>query len=247
MAFCPSCGQQLAGDSSACSNCGTKSESGLAVAEAPESWKVILSDRGIVFAESESGYAVYDQTVTFGRWPKTSEGHRFATESFGAHAQSAAHGIAYEAAGYQDPIRLGLPTDPVLKSTTYASPMSYVGSTRRIAAWAKGVAQRNSGLAAVAWTAAILAMLLMWSVVTMWYFITFGLFGILMIPWRLIRRSQRKSQHIQRTTLATQQAMLQQQQAMLQQHAMMQQQVSQQHAQPLLAPSSSPPEQLPPG
>ena len=38
----------------------------------------------------------------------------------------------------------------------------------------------------------------------------FGLFGLLMIPWRLIRRSQRKNLHVQQTSLATQQAMLQQ-------------------------------------
>jgi hypothetical protein len=97
-----------------------------------------------------------------------------------------------------------------MKAQTYASPMSYVGSTRRIMAWAKKAGVRNAGLAVLVWVVAIFSMLLMWSFLLFWYLFIFGLFGIFVFPFRAIRRSQRKSQHIQRQTLATQQAMFQQ-------------------------------------
>jgi hypothetical protein len=60
------------------------------------------------------------------------------------------------------------------------------------------------------WTAAALALIIMWSVLAVWYFIIFFLFGIFVIPCRLMRRSQRKNLHVQTTALATQQAMFQQ-------------------------------------
>ena len=137
-------------------------------------------------------------------------GYRYATETYQAHAQSLAHGIAYTATGYQDPARLGLPTEAAIKSTTYASPMSYIGSTRRILAWAKKTSERSPSMMVVVWVAAAFAFLFMWSFLVIWYFIVFVLFGIFMIPYRLVRRSQRKALHVQQTTLATQQAMLQQ-------------------------------------
>ena len=155
-----------------------------------------------------------------------------------------AHGIAYSATGYQDPERLGLPTEPVMKSQTYASPMSYVGSTRRIVAWAKEAEARNGGLAVLVWSLAILAMLCMWSFLLFWYFIAFGFFGVFVFPFRLMRRSQRKSHHVQRQTLATQQAMFQQQQAMFQQMAHQQATMRQAPAAPPLQPPAPP--QVPP-
>jgi len=176
----------------------------------PKAWKVLASNAGVALSQSEQEYAVYNQNSFLGTWPLTEEGYRYAVQTYEAHQQSPAHGVAYTATGYQDPERLGLPTDPVMKSKTYAAPMSYVGSTRRIVAWASKLAKRSPAYAVLGWTAGVMAMLFMWSFLLVWYFIVFVLFGLLMIPWRLIRRSQRKNLHVQQTSLATQQAMLQQ-------------------------------------
>ncbi len=138
------------------------------------------------------------------------------------HSQSLLHGLAYTGAGYQDPDRLGLPTTPVLKSQTYAAPLSFIGSFRRIAAWASKFAKRSPARAALGWTLGVIAIVLTWAFVACWYLVVFGLFGIFVIPYRLVRRSSRKTRHIQETALATQQAMLQQQQVLLQQLAQQQ-------------------------
>jgi Flp pilus assembly protein TadB len=52
----------------------------------------------------------------------------------------------------------------------------------------------------------------MYVLVTVWYFIVLGLFGILTFPWRLHRRSQRRTQHLAEAQLAAAQALLIQQQ-----------------------------------
>ena len=183
----------------------------------PVTWAPITTTGPLVLAQSEYEYAVYDQQHTYGRWPKTEEGYRFATETYSAHAQSLAHGVAYTATGYQDPARLGLPTDPAIKSQTYSAPFSLIGSARRIGGWAAKTGQRSPGYSVLAWVLASIAILVAWAFVLVWYSIIFGLFGIFVIPYRLIRRSQRKSLHVQRTTLATQQAMYQQMTTMQQQ------------------------------
>jgi membrane glycosyltransferase len=176
----------------------------------------------LVLASSDYEYAVYDHDRTYGSWPKTRQGHRLAMEAFGAYGQSRAHGVAYAAGGYQDPARLGMPTAPVVKSKTYAAPLSFVGSTRRIVAWSRGAIERNPHMRAPLWIMTVSALLVSWAVVFCWYAVVFGLFGILMIPYRLVRRSQRKSLHVQETALATQQAMYQQMTAIMQQQAAMQ-------------------------
>lgn len=208
----------------------------------PEAWTVIAATSSLILGRSGHEFAVYDPNAVFGRWPLTPEGERYARETYEAHRQSLGHGIAYSAAGYRDPERLGLPTEPAMKSQSYASPLSYVGSTRRIVAWARKAGVRNPGIAVLVWTAAVLAMLSTWVFLLFWYFVIFGLFGIFVFPFRAIRRSQRKSQHVQRQTLATQQAMYQQ--------MMYQQMMSQQAAtrQPPPAPPLQPPTwpQLPP-
>jgi hypothetical protein len=203
---------------------------------------VLAAQGNLALGSSANEYAVYDQDRTYGRWPNTPEGYQMASEAYGAHAQSLAHGVAYAATGYQDPARLGLPTNPVVKSKTYAAPLSFVGSTRRIVGWTKGALSRNPSLRVLLWIVTVLALLVMWAFVTLWYFVVFGLFGIFMIPYRLVRRSQRKSLHVQQTTLATQQAMLQQM-------TMMQQQAPT-HSQYVATPPASlpnPPSPLPPG
>jgi hypothetical protein len=192
--------------------------------QAIQAWTVLAAAGALLLSKSDREYAVYDEQHTYGRWPLTEEGYRYAVQTYEAHQQSRGHGLAYQATGYQDPDRLRLPTDPVVKSQTYASPMSYVGSTRRILAWANKADKRSGGMSVLVWTAAVLALIFMWSILAMWYVIIFVLFGVFVIPYRLVRRSQRKNLHVQKTTLATQQAMLQQmaqqQQNLMRQHPM---------------------------
>lgn len=216
MATCPDCGSVYDDRTGACPKCA----GGVvptAISVRPVEWTVLHQQGPIVLGESAYEYAVYDQDKTYGTWPRTSEGYRLATESFGAYSQSLAHGVAYSATGYQDPNRLGLPTTPVIESRTYAAPLSFVGSTRRIIRWSRGALGRSPHLRVLLWIVTVLALLVSWAFVTCWYVVVFGIFGIFMIPYRLVRRSQRKSLHVQQTTLATQQAMFQQMSAMMEQ------------------------------
>jgi hypothetical protein len=50
-----------------------------------------------------------------------------------------------------------------------------------------------------------------------YYFVTLIIFGWFMVPFRLVRRSHRKQEHLQQAQLATMQAMMVSQQAALQQ------------------------------
>lgn len=209
-----------------------------------QTWVRVLATGPLTLARSNAEFALYDTKNTFGKWPLTEEGERYARETYEAHRQSLAHGVAYSATGYQDPERLGLPVEPALKSQTYAAPLSYVGSTRRIVGWAKKAAVRNAGLNTLVWVVAAISLLLVWVFLLGWYFVIFGIFGVFVFPYRLIRRSQRKSQHVQRQTLATQQAMYQQM-------ARMQQPMTQQQAMTVQPPASPPlqppaPPQIPP-
>jgi hypothetical protein len=176
---------------------------------ATQAWKVLASNGVLALSQSDKEYAVYNQNSFLGTWPLTEEGYKYAVQTYEAHQQSSAHGVAYTATGYQDPERLGLPTEAAIKSKTYASPLSYVGSTRRIVGWSSKLAKRSPAYAVLGWTACVLALLFMYVFLLFWYIIVFGLFGIFMFPYRLIRRSQRKNLHVQQTSLATQQAMLQ--------------------------------------
>ena len=205
-----------------------------------QAWTVVASNGELTLGQSSQEYAVYNQNSFLGTWPLTEEGYRFAVQTYEAHQQSPAHGLAYTATGYQDPVRLGLPTEPILKAKTYASPMSYVGSTRRIVAWASKFGERSPAFAVLGWVAAIFAMLFMWSFLVFWYFVVFFLFGFFTFPYRLIRRSQRKNLQAQQTSLATQQAMLQQ---MTNQQQQIQRQQHGQHLPPAgqFAPPSVPP------
>ncbi len=248
VATCPRCGGAVLEEAPQCPTCGFVPEQRATSIQSAIPWTVLAATGPLVLANSDDEYAVYDDRRTYGRWPKTPEGYRFASETYSAHSQSLVHGVAYMTAGYQDPARLGLPTDPVLKSQTYSAPLSYVGSTRRLIAWAGKVAKRSPVYAVLCWTLAIITMLLAWAFITCWYVVVFGLFGIFVIPYRLVRRSSRKSQHIQRTALATQQAMLQQQQAMIQQLAQQQAYLASGQAPPLPPPGAgpAPPPPLPP-
>jgi hypothetical protein len=108
-----------------------------------------------------------------------------------------------------------IPEVPMMSKQTYASPMSYVGSARRGTAFVRRVGT-SPIRAAIAWSAAALFISVMWfAILPVWYFVTIILFGWFMIPFRLVRRSHRKQEHIQKTQLATMQAMMIQQQQAL--------------------------------
>lgn len=99
-----------------------------------------------------------------------------------------------------------VPETPILTKQTYASPMSYVGSTRRMLSWArKG---RPIWAEVFVWTGVVLGLLLTWALLAVWYFIIFVVFGLFVIPFRLHRRAQRKELQLQKAQLATMQAMM---------------------------------------
>lgn len=112
--------------------------------------------------------------------------------------------------------QLLIPSTPALDKRTYASTMSYVGITRRTTAWVRKVGGSSPVAAVAAWTAAAIFLAAMYVVLVFWYFVTLVIFGWLMIPFRMIRRSHRKQEHLQQAQLATmQQMMVAQQQAMI--------------------------------
>lgn len=80
----------------------------------------------------------------------------------------------------------------IVTKQTYASPLSYAGSTRRLLAWARKRRWR--------WPITIVAILLAWTVVTGFY-VTFAFFFWAIVPFRLIRRHQRKSLAVQQAQL----------------------------------------------
>jgi len=110
-----------------------------------------------------------------------------------------------------------IPDAPMMKKQTYASPMSYIGSARRIWSLTRRWGSGNPVVAGLAWLFMALAIPTMWTVVTVWYFVTLLLFSWLLFPFRIIRRSHRKQEQLQRQQLATMQAMMIQQQQALQQ------------------------------
>ena len=66
-----------------------------------------------------------------------------------------------------------------------SAPLSYAGSAQRI--W-KFTDQENSTIRVVLAVAAVALILFAWSFVTVWYLT----FGLLLVPYRLIRRGNRK-------------------------------------------------------
>lgn len=108
-----------------------------------------------------------------------------------------------------------IPVAPALNKRTYASPLSFLGATRRVLAWVRRVSTSRARFA-FAWIGAILFLLLAYAFLICWYLVIFAVFGLFTIPYRLVRRSQRKALHLQQVQLATmQQMMVNQQEAMI--------------------------------
>ena len=126
--------------------------------------------------------------------------------------------IARNTGGTPSPARSLMPEAPAgggapgaIKLGTASSTMSFVGSARRVSAWAQSRAGTEQPKAALVWTAAVLGIALMWSLVAMWYVVVWGLFGIILLPFRILTRGGRRREALQRAQLATTQAMLVQQ------------------------------------
>lgn len=69
-----------------------------------------------------------------------------------------------------------------------ASPLSFIGSAKRI--WR--ITDTSVPLKVVTIPAAIILIVFAWAVVSIWYIIIYTVFGVLFIPYRLLRRSSRK-------------------------------------------------------
>jgi hypothetical protein len=111
-----------------------------------------------------------------------------------------------------------VPSVPILQKQTYSSPLSYIGITRRGTAWLRGFGTTplKTGIGVLGLAVFLAAM---YAFLVVWYFVIFVLFGVFAFPYRLIRRSHRKQEHLQKQQLATMQAMLVQQQAVIAQNA----------------------------
>ncbi len=72
----------------------------------------------------------------------------------------------------------------------YAAPFSFAGSAERISRWPKSVS--NDGWRALVWVLAVLLIGLAWAFVFSWYVIVFTVVGLWFIPYRLVRRGQRR-------------------------------------------------------
>jgi hypothetical protein len=81
----------------------------------------------------------------------------------------------------------------------YAAPLSFAGSANRIARWPQGLT--HPWAKALAWTLAILLIVMAWFFVATWYTLAFGLFGLWMVPYRLVRRGQRRRADVARTLM----------------------------------------------
>jgi Flp pilus assembly protein TadB len=77
-----------------------------------------------------------------------------------------------------------------------ASPMSFQGSLQRIRAWGDKLSRnwRIAYLLGFAWW----FLATWWLVIVVWYFTIFILFGIWVIPYRLVRRKMRREKALMR-------------------------------------------------
>jgi hypothetical protein len=100
--------------------------------------------------------------------------------------------------------------DQPMKKRSYASPLSYMGSARRL--WASTDSWRRHNLATkiLAWVLYPVMVYFAWVLVTGWYLLLLP-FLVVLIPFRLVRRNQRRQEH----RLEAMQAMMIQQQAAL--------------------------------
>jgi hypothetical protein len=107
-------------------------------------WTPIKSAGALVLAQSTEGFAVYDDTTAYGSWPNTGEGSELAQATFTLHS-------CWKWIPYLRRSRFG-----------------YVRSARRIVGWAQRASQRGPLYGALAWTMAIIPLILLWLFITLW-------------------------------------------------------------------------------
>jgi len=83
-----------------------------------------------------------------------------------------------------------------------SSPLSFAGSAQRIWPVTAGY-DGNPWAKAGMITLATVLIVLAWSFVACWYCTIFLCFGVFVIPWRLLRRHQRRSEALQRELIDT--------------------------------------------
>jgi Flp pilus assembly protein TadB len=91
-------------------------------------------------------------------------------------------------------------TTPQLDKRTYVSILSFVGITRRATASMRR-SKSHGVVRGLLWALIVLYLVLMYALILCWYALLCGLFFIV-IPWRIMRRHQRKSPHLQQAQLA---------------------------------------------
>ena len=118
-----------------------------------------------------------------------------------------------------------VPETPLMRSQTYAAPMSFIGSARRLLEITRRLGAEGPAQAVGAWLFFAVSLSVAWAAIFFWYVIAFGVFGVFTIPFRFFRRGQRKSLAVQEKQLATMQAMMLNQQRLLSQHREPEQQI----------------------
>lgn len=143
-AFCTNCGIKAAAHSSLCAACGhsllkqsmdvgfsAASQEALAdsSSKSPDppavTWTMQSANGPMLLAHSPDEYAVYDNQRTYGRWPKTEEGHRLATETFTALAHSVTP---------QTPPQNGYPAQPLARKPPSSTPLRWINIAALIGA-----------------------------------------------------------------------------------------------------------------
>lgn len=83
--------------------------------------------------------------------------------------------------------------------SAYSSPLSFSRSTAAVVGWGHGAAGgRHWAVGIAVWTAVAVATMAAWFAVATWYLLIFTAFGLWVIPYRLIRRGQRRRKDVAR-------------------------------------------------
>lgn len=80
-----------------------------------------------------------------------------------------------------------------------SSPLSFTGSTQRL--WRPVHHAANPAAKVALGALVVVALLFVWTFIVCWYL----LWGLLVVPWRLLRRGQRRQKHFDRTVAQMQQ------------------------------------------
>lgn len=90
---------------------------------------------------------------------------------------------------------------PTLERRAYSSPLSFTGATSRVIGGCSRVQPAWWSVTLLVIVCALVVPVI-WALLAVWYVLIFGVFGLLVIPWRLHRRSQRRAQHLAEAQLS---------------------------------------------